>query len=65
MLSDLLKNKANKSTGDKNPASTREALRMKLKQKQSSRLSKHAINAQTEKKAKNAPQNDDTAVAVS
>jgi hypothetical protein len=33
---------------------------MKLKQKQHSRMSKYAINVQTEKKTKATPQNDAT-----
>jgi hypothetical protein len=61
MLAGMLQQKAGKSTGvDHRPANSRDALRMKLKQKQHSRMSKYAINVQTEKKTKATPQNDAT-----
>ncbi len=61
MLAGMLQHKAGKSTGaDHRPANSRDALRMKLKQKQHSRMSKYAINVQTEKKTKSTPQHDAT-----
>ena len=56
MLAGLLQNSANGNK--KQPTNTREALRMKLKQKQHSRMSKYAINVQTEKKTKPTPHDD-------
>ena len=49
MVAGMMQNAATKSATDKEPTTTREALRMKLKQKQLARLSKYAINAQSEK----------------
>jgi len=50
------------ASGD--PNHSRNALRLKLQQKRNARLSKHAINAQTEKRTKSTPQPDDVTAAT-